>query len=123
MPLELQLVDVTTCKARQPLVDIWPCDATKVYSGVNAAGEGGLSATFICGVQQTDANGVVNFDTNSPASTQEEQPTIIFLPTPVPKLTRTAHSVVEMRHISHKCSSVLRSSTLLKLQLYITSKV
>jgi protocatechuate 3,4-dioxygenase beta subunit len=67
MHLELQFVDVTTCKSLQPLVvDIWSCNATGVYSGVSAAGEGGLGATFLRGVQQTDADGVVNFDTIFP---------------------------------------------------------
>jgi hypothetical protein len=67
MHLELQFVDVTTCKALQPLVvDVWSCNATGVYSGVSAYGEGGLAATFLRGVQQTDADGVVNFDTIFP---------------------------------------------------------
>jgi protocatechuate 3,4-dioxygenase beta subunit len=67
MHLELQFVDVTTCKSFQPLVvDIWSCNATGVYSGVSAAGEGGLAATFLRSVQQTDPDGVVNFDTIFP---------------------------------------------------------
>lgn len=67
MHLEIQFIDTTTCKALQPaVVDIWSCDALGVYSGVSAAGEGGLASTFLRGVQQTDKDGVVNFDTNFP---------------------------------------------------------
>jgi protocatechuate 3,4-dioxygenase beta subunit len=67
MHLELQFIDVTTCKPLQPLVvDIWSCNATGAYSGVSAAGEGGLQTTFLRGVQQTDADGVVQFDTLFP---------------------------------------------------------
>lgn len=65
--LELQFLDTTTCKGSQPMVvDIWSCNATGVYSEVSAAGEGGLGTTFLRGVQQTDADGVVNFDTIFP---------------------------------------------------------
>lgn len=63
MHLELQFVDVATCKPLQPLVvDIWACNATGAYSGVSAAGEGGLQTTFLRGVQQTDKDGVVRFN-------------------------------------------------------------
>ncbi|CZR57331.1 related to GPI anchored dioxygenase [Phialocephala subalpina] len=71
MHLDLQFVDVTTCKPLQPLVvDIWGCNATGIYSGVSAAGEGGLNSTFLRGVQQTDKDGVVQFDTLFPGHYQ-----------------------------------------------------
>ncbi|PQE10668.1 hypothetical protein CJF30_00010661 [Rutstroemia sp. NJR-2017a BBW] len=65
--LELRFIDINTCRpAPNILVDIWSCNATGVYSGVSAAGEGGLKSTFLRGVQQTNADGVVNFDTIFP---------------------------------------------------------
>ncbi|TVY65644.1 hypothetical protein LSUE1_G006194 [Lachnellula suecica] len=71
MHLEMQFLDTTTCKGAQPLVvDIWSCNATGAYSGVSAAGEGGLDTTFLRGVQQTDVDGVVNFDTIFPGHYQ-----------------------------------------------------
>ncbi|KAI3340065.1 Intradiol ring-cleavage dioxygenase [Ustulina deusta] len=71
MHIELQFIDVTTCKpATQLLIDTWSCNATGAYSGVNARGEGGLSTTFLRGVQPTDEDGVVSFDTIFPGHYQ-----------------------------------------------------
>jgi protocatechuate 3,4-dioxygenase beta subunit len=69
--LEMQFVDVTNCKPLQPLVvDIWSCNATGIYSGVGKSGEGDLKSTFLRGVQETDADGVVEFDTIFPGHYQ-----------------------------------------------------
>ncbi|KAF2969686.1 hypothetical protein GQX73_g3878 [Xylaria multiplex] len=71
MHLELQFIDVTTCKpATQLLIDVWSCNATGQYSGVSAAGQGGLSTTWLRGVQPTDADGVVSFDSIFPGHYQ-----------------------------------------------------
>ncbi|KAI0405860.1 Intradiol ring-cleavage dioxygenase [Xylaria palmicola] len=71
MHIELQFIDVNTCKpATQLLIDTWSCNATGIYSGVSAAGEGGLGTTFLRGVQPTDADGVVSFDTIFPGHYQ-----------------------------------------------------
>lgn len=65
--LEMQFVDTTTCKpATSLLVDVWSCNAVGVYSGVSAAGEGGLSTTYLRGLQETDSDGVVAFNTIFP---------------------------------------------------------
>ncbi|OAA61262.1 Intradiol ring-cleavage dioxygenase, core [Niveomyces insectorum RCEF 264] len=65
--LELQFIDVETCKPAQAvIVDVWSCNATGAYSGVSMAGEGGLTTTFLRGVQMTDPDGVVDFDTIFP---------------------------------------------------------
>ncbi|KAK2042843.1 aromatic compound dioxygenase [Colletotrichum somersetense] len=65
--LDIQFVDVTSCAAvPQQLIDLWACNATGVYSGVAAAGQGGLNTTFGRAVQQTDDDGVVQFDTIFP---------------------------------------------------------
>lgn len=65
--LELQFIETSNCKPATPLVvDVWSCNATGIYSGVSAAGQGGLSTTFLRGVQETDKDGVVSFDTNFP---------------------------------------------------------
>ena len=54
-------------------VDIWHCNATGVYSGVSAAGNGNsesvtsnLNATFLRGIQETDINGIVQVATVFP---------------------------------------------------------
>jgi protocatechuate 3,4-dioxygenase beta subunit len=65
--LELQFLDISTCKPIESLlVDTWSCNSTGVYSGVSAAGEGGLGSTYLRGVAPTDADGVVAFDTLFP---------------------------------------------------------
>ncbi|ROW01372.1 hypothetical protein VMCG_05866 [Cytospora schulzeri] len=72
--IEVQVLDVNTC---EPVTDvyteIWHCNSTGVYSGVSAANNGAsdtdtsnLDATFLRGVQETDSDGVVTFDTLFP---------------------------------------------------------
>ncbi|KAI0468415.1 Intradiol ring-cleavage dioxygenase [Xylaria cf. heliscus] len=71
MHIELQFIDVNTCKpATQLLIDTWSCNATGAYSGVSARGEGGLGTTYLRGVQPTDSDGVVSFDTIFPGHYQ-----------------------------------------------------
>jgi protocatechuate 3,4-dioxygenase beta subunit len=65
--LEMQYVDINTFEpVPDLLVDIWHTNATGVYSGVSAAGQGGLNSTFLRGVGATDSDGVVEFDTIFP---------------------------------------------------------
>lgn len=65
--LDLQFVDISNCAAVEDLlVDLWHCNATGVYSGVSASGQGGLDSTAFRGVQPTDSDGVAQFDTIVP---------------------------------------------------------
>ncbi|KAI1378527.1 aromatic compound dioxygenase [Hypoxylon crocopeplum] len=65
--LDLQFIDVNTCEAvPNMLIDIWACNATGVYSGVSSMGQGGLKTTHGRGIQTTDTDGVVEFDTIFP---------------------------------------------------------
>ncbi|GKZ19345.1 hypothetical protein AbraIFM66951_005575 [Aspergillus brasiliensis] len=66
--LDIQLIDTSTCEPVPEIyIDIWHCNATGVYSGVTASGNGdssdtsNLDATFLRGIQQTDSDGVVQF--------------------------------------------------------------
>ncbi|KAH9897613.1 Intradiol ring-cleavage dioxygenase [Xylariomycetidae sp. FL2044] len=62
---ELQFVDMTTCAPVTNLIaDVWHCNSTGWYSGVE--GQGGLDSTFMRGVQISDDDGVVSFDTLFP---------------------------------------------------------
>ncbi|KAI0442627.1 Intradiol ring-cleavage dioxygenase [Xylaria telfairii] len=64
--LEVQYIDVNTCEAIPSVaVDIWNCNATGVYSGVES-GQGGLNSTFLRGIQLTDFDGVASFETIFP---------------------------------------------------------
>lgn len=71
--LDIQFLDTSSCEPVTAVyVDLWHCNATGVYSGVSASGNGSvndtsnLNATFLRGLQQTDFNGVVQFETIVP---------------------------------------------------------
>ncbi|KAI0384013.1 aromatic compound dioxygenase [Hypomontagnella monticulosa] len=65
--LDLQFIDINTCGAiPNMLIDIWHCNATGVYSGISMMGQGGLNTTHGRGIQTTDDDGVVQFDTIFP---------------------------------------------------------
>lgn len=66
MFLEVQYIDVNTCEALPSVaIDIWNCNATGVYSGVES-GQAGLNTTFLRGIQLTDYEGVATFETIFP---------------------------------------------------------
>jgi len=71
--LDVQFIDTSTCEPVSAVfVDLWHANSTGVYSGVAASGNGdsddisNLNATFLRGVQPTDINGVVQFETIVP---------------------------------------------------------
>ncbi|TGJ88061.1 hypothetical protein E0Z10_g668 [Xylaria hypoxylon] len=66
--LDLQFLDLNSCEPVpvNTLIDIWACNSTGIYSGVSAQGQGGLNSTHGRGIQSTDADGVVEFDTTFP---------------------------------------------------------
>jgi len=68
--LEVQYLDITTClPVPEVYVDIWNCNATGVYGGINVTGnvaDGGYNSTFLRGIQATDDDGVVSFETIFP---------------------------------------------------------
>lgn len=76
---DLQIIDVNTCELVQNLyVDSWHCNATGVYSGIIASGNGdssdttNLEETFLRGLYPTDEGGFVSFTTVFPATTLHE---------------------------------------------------
>jgi hypothetical protein len=48
-------------------VDVWNCNSPGSYSGVES-GQAGLNTTFLRGVQKTDEDGVVAFETLFPGA-------------------------------------------------------
>lgn len=68
--LEVQYVDISDCSAVPNVaVDIWNANATGVYSGISVSGnyaEDGVNSTYLRGVQLTDHEGVVSFETIFP---------------------------------------------------------
>ena len=73
LTVDMQFIDVTTCEpVRDVYVDIWHCNATGVYSGVVANGNGNpkdlgnLENTAFRGLQKTDEMGIAQFNTIFP---------------------------------------------------------
>jgi protocatechuate 3,4-dioxygenase beta subunit len=76
LTLRLTVVGATTCTPiKGAAVDIWHCDATGIYSGFQSASAGGPPgggagptdhATFLRGIQPTNAKGVAEFQTVYP---------------------------------------------------------
>ncbi|CEJ57876.1 hypothetical protein PMG11_06554 [Penicillium brasilianum] len=68
--LEVQYIDINTCRPVQgALVDIWNANATGVYSGISTTGNyaaDGWDSTYLRGIQQTNRDGVVEFETIFP---------------------------------------------------------
>ncbi|CAN8104290.1 unnamed protein product [Discula destructiva] len=68
--LEVQYVDISTCAPVPAVaVDIWNANATGVYSGISVSGnyaEDGVNSTYLRGIQLTDHEGVVSFETIFP---------------------------------------------------------
>lgn len=63
-----QFINVETCQPITNLYwDVWNCNATGVYSGIVAQGNGNtadasnINTTFLRGLQKTDSDGVVQF--------------------------------------------------------------
>ncbi|HEX6507206.1 MAG TPA: intradiol ring-cleavage dioxygenase [Chloroflexota bacterium] len=76
LTLSLAVMDASTCRPiKGAWVDIWHCDAGGIYSGFQSASTGGPpgdgagptdKATFLRGIQATNAQGLVEFQTIYP---------------------------------------------------------
>ncbi|KAK7190728.1 hypothetical protein DPSP01_006661 [Paraphaeosphaeria sporulosa] len=73
LTLDIQVVDVNTCEVvPQAYTEIWHCNSTGVYGGVVAGGNGNqedlsnINNTALRGIQLTDDDGVVAFETLFP---------------------------------------------------------
>lgn len=73
LTLDIQIVDTSNCEPVQDVyLDFWHCNATGVYSGVvtrgngNSADASNINNTAFRGVQKSDTDGIVQFDTVFP---------------------------------------------------------
>ncbi|KAJ6150379.1 hypothetical protein N7471_001578 [Penicillium samsonianum] len=71
--MDIQLINTNTCEPIPDIyTDFWHCNSTGVYSGVVASGNGNsndqtnLNTTFNRGVQKSNKDGVVQFQSNFP---------------------------------------------------------
>ena len=77
MTIDIQIINVETCEPVTDIyLDFWHCNSTGVYSGINANGNGNsedtsnIDKTFLRGIQPSDSDGVVVFDTLFPGHYQ-----------------------------------------------------
>ncbi|KAF2635854.1 aromatic compound dioxygenase [Massarina eburnea CBS 473.64] len=73
MTMDIQIIDVNTCEpVPNVYLEAWHCNSTGVYSGVVASSNGdssdtaNLDTTFLRGIQKSNDDGVVTFDTLFP---------------------------------------------------------
>ncbi|KYK61232.1 extracellular dioxygenase [Drechmeria coniospora] len=65
--VDFQFINIKTCEPVPELViDVWQANSTGVYSGVSAPSQGGLKTNFGRGIQVSNSDGVVEFDTIFP---------------------------------------------------------
>ncbi|KAI1091560.1 aromatic compound dioxygenase [Rostrohypoxylon terebratum] len=80
--LDIQFIDLNTCEpVPKMLIDIWHTNATGSYSGVIITDQAGLNTTYCRGVQITDEDGVVQFDTVFPGHYMGRTPHIHVMST------------------------------------------
>ncbi|KAK6957219.1 hypothetical protein Daesc_000001 [Daldinia eschscholtzii] len=71
--LDYQVIDVNTCEpVTDVYVEMWHCNATGVYGGIVAGGNGdssdetNINNTWLRGIQKTDSDGVAQFESIFP---------------------------------------------------------
>lgn len=71
--VDVELIDVSTCEPVSDIyIDFWHCNATGVYAGVVASGNGNsddatnVNKTFLRGIQATNDEGYAQFETVFP---------------------------------------------------------
>ncbi|KAJ5757324.1 uncharacterized protein N7511_006018 [Penicillium nucicola] len=71
--MDIQLIDTNTCDPLPDIyMDLWHCNATGVYSGIVAGGNGdssdeeNINTTWLRGIQASDGDGVVHFESVFP---------------------------------------------------------
>ncbi|CAM1502603.1 Fc.00g073790.m01.CDS01 [Cosmosporella sp. VM-42] len=71
--LDYQVIDVDTCEPVPGIyLEMWHCNSTGVYSGIVASGNGdnsdetNIDKTWLRGIQQTDSDGVAQFESLFP---------------------------------------------------------
>jgi hypothetical protein len=81
LALEVRVMDTSTCEPVSGInLDLWHTNATGVYSGLQAGGNGNsgdatnLMNTAFRGIQKTNSNGVVQFETMFPGHYTSKHP-------------------------------------------------
>ncbi|KAI1811519.1 Intradiol ring-cleavage dioxygenase [Poronia punctata] len=101
--LDLQFIDITSCEPipEDTIIDLWASNATGIYSGVTATGQGGLNTNHGRGIQLTDPDGAVQFDTIFPGHYVGRTPHIHIMSTSGAKLFPNNTYVADSGSPSH----------------------
>ncbi|RHZ54003.1 intradiol ring-cleavage dioxygenase [Aspergillus thermomutatus] len=106
--VDIQMVDSSTCEPVTGVyLDFWHCNATGVYSGVVANGNGNsnddsnLDATFLRGLQKTDDEGVAQFQTIFPGHYTGRATHIHVLTHSLDETTVNANNTLEALYTAH----------------------
>lgn len=107
MTIDAQFIDVETCEPVEGIWwDIWSCNSIGVYSGVMSWGDDGkddksnLDATFLRGLQQTDSEGVAQFQTVFPGHYQHRA-THLHVIAHVGNITRFPNDTIAGGTVAH----------------------
>ncbi|KAJ5302380.1 hypothetical protein PENANT_c008G10717 [Penicillium antarcticum] len=87
--MDIQLINTNTCEPLPDIyMDLWHCNATGVYSGIVAGGNGdssdeeNINTTWLRGIQASDEDGVVHFESIFPGHYTGRTPHIHVLTHP-----------------------------------------
>ncbi|KAJ5484849.1 hypothetical protein N7539_004837 [Penicillium diatomitis] len=99
--MDIQLIDTNTCEPLPDVyMDIWHCNATGVYSGIQANGNGdssdgtNLNATFLRGIQPSNRDGIVQFESIFPGHYTGRATHIHVLTHPVNETTALQNNTI-----------------------------
>ncbi|KAJ5855033.1 hypothetical protein N7534_007576 [Penicillium rubens] len=106
--MDIQLIDTNTCEPIPEIyMDLWHCNSTGVYSGVVASGNGNsddetnLNTTFNRGVQKSNKEGVIQFQSNFPGHYTGRATHIHVLTHPANETKVLANGTISGLYTSH----------------------
>ncbi|KAJ5266844.1 hypothetical protein N7478_009652 [Penicillium angulare] len=108
MIIDTQIIDVDSCDPLEGVWwDIWSCNATGVYSGIQTWGNGdendasNLNATFLRGLQQSDSEGVAQFQAIFPGH-YLGRATHLHVVAHVGNVTRLSNDTISGGSVAHR---------------------
>ncbi|KAJ5253918.1 hypothetical protein N7497_011016 [Penicillium chrysogenum] len=106
--MDIQLINTNTCEPIPEIyMDLWHCNSTGVYSGVVASGNGNsddetnLNTTFNRGVQKSNKEGVIQFQSNFPGHYTGRATHIHVLTHPANETKVLANGTISGLYTSH----------------------
>ncbi|PSN71708.1 aromatic compound dioxygenase [Corynespora cassiicola Philippines] len=107
LTFDVQIIDINTCEpANQVALEAWHCNTTGVYGGVVAGGNGNqadasnINNTMFRGIQFSNENGVLQFDTTFPGH-YTGRTTHIHVLAHINSTLNTLNNTLTGGHVSH----------------------